>query len=92
MAAAKVTAAKHVLDELVSVRVAEAELRQEFAAKIQIYDEQTSLQVSYINLLRGYQSQLRDVKAKDSGSVRETEPGVENVDPGKRNNAVGGVR
>lgn len=42
---ARVTAAKHLLDQAVASRVEHAALRQAFSSKIRSYDEQTSLQV-----------------------------------------------
>ncbi|CAN0168212.1 unnamed protein product [Scytosiphon promiscuus] len=77
---ARVSAAKHLLDQAVAAKVENASLRQEFSAKIRSYDEQTSLQVSNIGMLRDYRAQLREIKV-EAKEERRGDAGAENVDP-----------
>eukprot|EP00903_Cladosiphon_okamuranus_P005837 g5778.t1 len=83
---AKVLAAKHLLDQAVAAKVERAALRQEFSSKIRSYDEQTSLQVCNIGMLRDYRTQMRDLKAEAK------EGDVENVDPGPGRGGARGSR
>eukprot|EP00752_Nemacystus_decipiens_P018211 g16340.t1 len=85
---ARVLAAKHLLDQAVAAKVERAALRQEFSTKIRLYDEQTSLQVCNIGMLRDYRTQLRDLKAEVKEG-RRADGDTENVDPG---HSGGGTR
>ncbi|CAM9338179.1 unnamed protein product, partial [Ectocarpus sp. 12 AP-2014] len=82
---ARVSAAKHLLDQAIASKVERASLRQDFSTKIRSYDEQTSQQVCNIGMLRDYRAQLRELKAtakreEAGGGVGDV--GAENVDPG----------